>query len=264
MLPVEVRILPTYKVVADLRHDQHLRRADAAADRLGHGDLPVPPVLHDHPATNWPRRRASTAPGRCASSGTSCCRCRSTNIAALFVILFIYGWNQYLWPLLVTTHEDMYTVGDRHQAHDRRRRRRRPMEPGHGHGDARAAAAGAGGDADAAMVRQGSGGHGEMSKATRCEHRDKQHGQSRIPRRKQELRHQEVIHGVSTHVADGEFVVIVGPSGCGKSTLLRMVAGPGGDHRRARSRSATASSTSSSPRTATSRWCSRTTRSIRT
>jgi sn-glycerol 3-phosphate transport system ATP-binding protein len=35
----------------------------------------------------------------------------------------------------------------------------------------------------------------------------------------------EVVHGVSTEVADGEFVVIVGPSGCGKSTLLRMVAG---------------------------------------
>jgi sn-glycerol 3-phosphate transport system ATP-binding protein len=35
----------------------------------------------------------------------------------------------------------------------------------------------------------------------------------------------EVVHGVTTEVADGEFVVIVGPSGCGKSTLLRMVAG---------------------------------------
>ncbi|HND55838.1 MAG TPA: ATP-binding cassette domain-containing protein, partial [Pirellulaceae bacterium] len=35
----------------------------------------------------------------------------------------------------------------------------------------------------------------------------------------------EVIHGVDTKVADGEFIVIVGPSGCGKSTLLRMVAG---------------------------------------
>jgi len=33
-----------------------------------------------------------------------------TNIAALFVILFIYGWNQYLWPLLITTDSDMYTV----------------------------------------------------------------------------------------------------------------------------------------------------------
>src|SRR4051794_28059274 len=35
----------------------------------------------------------------------------------------------------------------------------------------------------------------------------------------------EVIHGVTTNVTDGEFIVIVGPSGCGKSTLLRMVAG---------------------------------------
>src|SRR6185503_21094600 len=34
-----------------------------------------------------------------------------------------------------------------------------------------------------------------------------------------------VIHGVSTTIADGEFIVIVGPSGCGKSTLLRMIAG---------------------------------------
>jgi sn-glycerol 3-phosphate transport system permease protein len=33
-----------------------------------------------------------------------------TNIAALFVILFIYGWNQYLWPLLITTDKDMYTI----------------------------------------------------------------------------------------------------------------------------------------------------------
>ena len=35
----------------------------------------------------------------------------------------------------------------------------------------------------------------------------------------------QVIHGVSADIHDGEFVVIVGPSGCGKSTLLRMVAG---------------------------------------
>ena len=33
-----------------------------------------------------------------------------TNIAALFVILFIYGWNQYLWPLLITTDSNMFTV----------------------------------------------------------------------------------------------------------------------------------------------------------
>ncbi len=35
----------------------------------------------------------------------SCCRCRWANIAALFVVLFIYGWNQYLWPLLITNTE---------------------------------------------------------------------------------------------------------------------------------------------------------------
>ncbi len=33
-----------------------------------------------------------------------------TNIAALFVIMFIYGWNQYLWPLLITTSSDKYTI----------------------------------------------------------------------------------------------------------------------------------------------------------
>ncbi len=36
---------------------------------------------------------------------------------------------------------------------------------------------------------------------------------------------QEVIHGVSIGISDGEFVILVGPSGCGKSTLLRMIAG---------------------------------------
>src|SRR3546814_19246868 len=35
---------------------------------------------------------------------------RSTTIAALFVILFIYGWNQYLWPLLITTDASMDTI----------------------------------------------------------------------------------------------------------------------------------------------------------
>ena len=54
--------------------------------------------------------RGSTAPGRSASSGIRCCRCRCTTIAALFVIQFIYGWNQYLWPLLITTQDSMQTI----------------------------------------------------------------------------------------------------------------------------------------------------------
>ena len=33
-----------------------------------------------------------------------------TTIAALFVIQFIYGWNQYLWPLLITTQSSMQTI----------------------------------------------------------------------------------------------------------------------------------------------------------
>ncbi len=72
------------------------------------------------------------------------------------------------------------------------------------------------------------------------------------------------VDDVSLDIADGEFMVLLGPSGCGKTTLLRMIAGLEdvtagsiwiGDHRRDRAR----------PRSsATSRWCSRTTRSTRT
>ncbi len=67
-----------------------------------------------------------------------------TTIAALFVIQFIYGWNQYLWPLLVTTDENMYPIvmgikrmisgGDAHR-----------VERGDGHRHPGDAAAGAGG-----------------------------------------------------------------------------------------------------------------------
>ncbi len=73
----------------------------------------------------------------------------------------------------------------------------------------------------------------------------------------------EVLHGVSVDIADSEFVVLVGPSGCGKSTLLRMLAGLE-NITSARSPSAGAWSTPCRPRTATSPWCSRTTRSTRT
>ncbi len=73
-----------------------------------------------------------------------------------------------------------------------------------------------------------------------------------------------VIHGVDIDIADGEFAVLVGPSGCGKTTLLRMIAGleeitrgRDPDRRPRRERRCRR-------RSATSRWCSRTTRSIRT
>ena len=71
------------------------------------------------------------------------------------------------------------------------------------------------------------------------------------------------VSDIELEIKDGEFMVLVGPSGCGKTTALRMVAGleeisEGG------CRSAIASSTTSRRGTATSRWCSRATRSIRT
>ena len=110
MLPVEVRIVPTYKVVADLGMLNTYAGltvpliASATATFLFRQFFLTRARRARRGGAHRRRRR------RCASSGTSCCRCRRTNIAALFVILFIYGWNQYLWPLLITTEESMYTV----------------------------------------------------------------------------------------------------------------------------------------------------------
>ncbi len=109
MLPVEVRILPTYKVVADL----HLIDTYAGLTL---------PLIASATATFLFRQFFLTIPDELMEAarmdGAGPMRffwdivlpLSRTNIAALFVILFIYGWNQYLWPLLVTTQENMYTV----------------------------------------------------------------------------------------------------------------------------------------------------------
>jgi sn-glycerol 3-phosphate transport system permease protein len=109
MLPVEVRILPTYKVVSDLG------MLDTYAG------LTVP-LIASATATFLFRQFFLTIPDELAEAaridGAGPMRffwdvvvpLSRPNIAALFVILFIYGWNQYLWPLLVTTQESMYTV----------------------------------------------------------------------------------------------------------------------------------------------------------
>ena len=109
MLPVEVRILPTYKVVSDLG------MLDSYAG------LTVP-LIASATATFLFRQFFLTIPDELAEAarmdGAGPMRffwdvvvpLSRPNIAALFVILFIYGWNQYLWPLLVTTQETMYTV----------------------------------------------------------------------------------------------------------------------------------------------------------
>jgi sn-glycerol 3-phosphate transport system permease protein len=109
MLPVEVRILPTYKVVADLG------MLDTYAG------LTIP-LIASATATFLFRQFFLTIPDELAEAaridGAGPMRffwdvvvpLSRPKIAALFVILFIYGWNQYLWPLLVTTQEDMYTT----------------------------------------------------------------------------------------------------------------------------------------------------------
>ena len=109
MLPVEVRIFPTYKVVADL----HLLNSYAG--------LTIP-LIASATATFLFRQFFMTVPDELVEAarvdGAGPMRffkdvlvpLSKTSIAALFVIQFIYGWNQYLWPLLVTTDESMYPV----------------------------------------------------------------------------------------------------------------------------------------------------------
>ena len=109
MLPVEVRILPTYQVVSEL----------GMVDTYAGLTLPL---IASATATFLFRQFFLTVPEELAEAaridGAGPMRffvdillpLSRTSIAALFVIMFIYGWNQYLWPLLVTTREDMYTV----------------------------------------------------------------------------------------------------------------------------------------------------------
>ena len=109
MLPVEVRIIPTFKVAADL---------GVLNSYLG---LTLP-LIASATATFLFRQFFLTVPDELTEAaridGAGPMRffwdvllpLSKTSIAALFVIQFIYGWNQYLWPLLVTTDESMYTT----------------------------------------------------------------------------------------------------------------------------------------------------------
>ena len=109
MLPVEVRIVPTYEVVAGF------------GMLNSYGGL-ILPLIASATATFLFRQFYMTVPDELAEAarvdGASPMRffwdilfpMSRTNIAALFVILFIYGWNQYLWPLLITTDPSMNTI----------------------------------------------------------------------------------------------------------------------------------------------------------
>ena len=109
MLPVEVRIFPTYQVVSDL------------GMLNTYAGLTIP-LIASATATFLFRQFFLTVPDELVEAaridGAGPMRffkdvllpLSSTSIAALFVIQFIYGWNQYLWPLLMTTSENMYPI----------------------------------------------------------------------------------------------------------------------------------------------------------
>ena len=109
MLPVEVRIVPTYGVVASL-------------GMLDSYSGLIIPLIASATATFLFRQFFLSVPDELAEAarvdGAGPMRffrdillpMSRTTIAALFVIQFIYGWNQYLWPLLITTKEGFYTV----------------------------------------------------------------------------------------------------------------------------------------------------------
>ena len=109
MLPVEVRIGPTYEVVSNL------------GMLNSYAGLTIP-LIASATATFLFRQFFLTVPDELVEAaridGAGPMRffkdillpLSKTSVAALFVIQFIYGWNQYLWPLLVTTSEDMYPV----------------------------------------------------------------------------------------------------------------------------------------------------------
>ena len=109
MLPVEVRIYPTYKVASDLN------MLDSYAGL-------TLPLVASATATLLFRQFFMTVPDELVEASRidgagpfrffwdTLLPLSRTNMAALFVILFIYGWNQYLWPLLITTRDDMQTI----------------------------------------------------------------------------------------------------------------------------------------------------------
>lgn len=109
MLPVEVRILPTFEVVASL----NMLNSYAGLSL---------PLIASATATFLFRQFFMTIPDQLTEAaridGAGPIRffidiilpLSRTNIVALFVIMFIYGWNQYLWPLVITTKGSMYTA----------------------------------------------------------------------------------------------------------------------------------------------------------
>ena len=109
MLPIEVRIMPSYKVISDL-------------GMLNSYAGLILPMMVSATGVFLFRQFFKTIPREIVEAaqmdGSSPMRfflqilvpMTKTSIAAMFVIQFLYGWNQYLWPLLITTEEKYYTL----------------------------------------------------------------------------------------------------------------------------------------------------------
>ncbi|HPI94000.1 MAG TPA: ABC transporter permease subunit [Deltaproteobacteria bacterium] len=140
MLPVEVRILPTYEMAANLLGPLQglweLLRLDGVARWIMGHDVEVSlqwslldsytglimPLVASATCTFLFRQFFLTVPEELCEAakmdGASAMTffrkillpLSKTNIAALVVIEFVYGWNQYLWPLLITTNPKMMTA----------------------------------------------------------------------------------------------------------------------------------------------------------
>ncbi|MBS0550807.1 MAG: ABC transporter permease subunit, partial [Proteobacteria bacterium] len=128
MLPVEVRILPTYEAVANVALPLQWL-ADLAGIEVtlewnmmnSYGGL-ILPLIASATATFLFRQFFLTVPEElCEAARIDGCSplrffrsillpLSMSNMAALAIILFLYGWNQYLWPLLFTTDKDMATA----------------------------------------------------------------------------------------------------------------------------------------------------------
>ena len=109
MLPVEVRIFPTFKVVSDLGMLDTYQGLAVPLIASATGTLLFRQFFMTIPDELLEASKIDGA-GPFKFFKDTVLPLSLTTIAALFVIQFIYGWNQYLWPLLITTKDSMQTI----------------------------------------------------------------------------------------------------------------------------------------------------------
>jgi sn-glycerol 3-phosphate transport system permease protein len=109
MLPVEVRIFPTFKVVSDVGFLDTYQGLAVPLIASATGTLLFRQFFMTIPDELLEASKIDGA-GAFRFFKDTMLPLSMTTIAALFVIQFIYGWNQYLWPLLITTKDSMQTI----------------------------------------------------------------------------------------------------------------------------------------------------------